>query len=46
MKKFLITIGCLLSYAVLPALLVTAIVILFSLVFAAWSIAYAFLSNL
>lgn len=46
LKQFVLTIGCLLSYIVLPALLVSVIVILFSLVYAAWSLAYLWLSRL
>lgn len=46
LKQILVTIGCLASYVVIPALIVAVIVILFSLVCAAWSIAYSFLSSL
>lgn len=46
LKQFILTLLCLLSYVVLPALLVAVIVILFSLVYGAWSIAYLWLSSL
>lgn len=46
LKQFVLAILCLFSYIVLPALLVTFIVILFSLVYAVWNIAYIFLTSL
>lgn len=46
LKQILVTIGCLASYVVIPALIVAVIVILFSLIYAAWSLAFIWLSRL
>lgn len=46
LKQVVLTLGCLLSYVVIPALLVTFIVLLFALVYCAWNLAYIFLSSL